>query len=75
MGPGAPKAMLQVQCTPLPAALDWGEVLLDVQLAPVNPAVRDRGFDNLHHHLRRKAVEFVKCSQQVPQDDAYYNHT
>lgn len=50
IGPGAPKAMLQVQCTPLPAALDWGEVLLDVQLAPVNPAVRNRSCDHQQNH-------------------------
>ena len=35
---GAPKTVLEVGAEALPAALEWGEVLLSVRYAPINPA-------------------------------------
>lgn len=35
---GAPKAVLELGAEALPQSLEWGEVLLSVRYAPVNPA-------------------------------------
>lgn len=35
---GAPKQVLELASEALPAALEWGEVLLSLRYAPVNPA-------------------------------------
>lgn len=35
---GPPKEVLEVGTEPIPAALEWGEVLLSVRYAPINPA-------------------------------------
>lgn len=35
---GAPKSVLEQGTEALPASLEWGEVLLSVRYAPVNPA-------------------------------------
>ena len=37
-GAGAPKEVLEVAAEPIPAALEWGEVLLSMRYAPINPA-------------------------------------
>lgn len=35
---GPPKAALELGTEALPPALEWGEVLLSVRFAPINPA-------------------------------------
>jgi trans-2-enoyl-CoA reductase len=35
---GKPKASLELVCEPIPQALEWGEVLVSMRAAPVNPA-------------------------------------
>ena len=35
---GAPKDVLEAGTEPIPAALEWGEVLLSIRYAPINPA-------------------------------------
>lgn len=35
---GAPKQALELGSEPIPPALEWGEVLLGIRYAPINPA-------------------------------------
>ena len=35
---GKPKESLELVCEPIPQALEWGEVLVSIRAAPINPA-------------------------------------